>query len=82
MKNHDATRKQYLAGESQCHIAKVLGVSRNTVTKYCECASVPWEHKRPKHISIIMTSDVVDFIQTCLSANQEKSLKAIPHNKA
>ena len=42
MKDYDEIRKRYLAGESQRHIAKALGISRNTVAKYCEGAAVPW----------------------------------------
>ena len=41
MKDYDEIRKRYLAGESQRHIAKTPGISRNTVAKYCEGDSVP-----------------------------------------
>lgn len=51
MKDYDEIRKRYLAGESQRHIAKTLGISRNTVAKYCEGAAVPWERKTPEHVS-------------------------------
>jgi len=42
MKDYGEIRKRYLAGESQRHIAKTLGISRNTVAKYCEGAAVPY----------------------------------------
>ncbi len=43
MKDYDEIRKRHLAGESQRHIAKTLGISRNTVAKYCE-----YDHCVPK----------------------------------
>ena len=40
MKDYDEIRKRYLAGERQRHIAKTLGISRNTFAKHCEGAAV------------------------------------------
>ena len=79
MKDYDEIRKRYLAGESQRHIAKVLGISRNTVAKYCEGASVPWERKTPERVSTVMTDEVVAFIQSCLLADKEEGLKKQCH---
>ena len=59
MKDYDEIRKRYLAGERQRHIAKTLGISRNTVAKYCEGAAVPWERKTPVRSSNVLTDDVV-----------------------
>ena len=41
-------RQRYLAGESQRSIARALGISRNTVKKYCAGEAVPWERKTPE----------------------------------
>ena len=45
MNDYKQIRQRYLAGESQRHIAKTMGISRNTVAKYCEGDSVPWDRK-------------------------------------
>ena len=37
MKDYDEIRKRYLAGESQRHIARTLGISRNTVARLVSC---------------------------------------------
>ena len=66
MKDYDEIRRRYNAGESQRHIAKSLGISRNTVKKYCEGNAVPWERKTPERESSVLTDDVVNFIQSCL----------------
>ncbi len=55
MKDYDEIRKRYLAGESQRKIAKSLGISRNTVAKYCEGAAVPWARKTPELVSAVHT---------------------------
>lgn len=47
MKDYKEIRQQFLSGESQRNIAKVMGISRNTVKKYCEGSSVPWIRKTP-----------------------------------
>ena len=74
MKDYDEIRKRYLAGESQRHIAKALGISRNTVAKYCEGASVPWERKTPERVSTVLTPETVSFIQSCLMEDSEEGL--------
>ena len=65
MQDYDEIRRRFLAGESQRHIAKAMGISRNTVKKYCEGNAVPWERKTPDRESTILTPDVVRFIQNC-----------------
>ena len=49
-------------GKSQRYIAKALGLSRNTVKKYCDGAVVPWEHKTPERKSPVITAEVLTFI--------------------
>ncbi|EFE93233.1 hypothetical protein GCWU000341_00005 [Oribacterium sp. oral taxon 078 str. F0262] len=72
MKDYDEIRKRYLSGESQRHIAKTLGISRNTVSKYCEGAAVPWVRKTPERRSTVLTDDTIAFIQACLSEGEEE----------
>lgn len=51
-------RQRYLNGESQRSIAKSMGISRNTVKKYCEGEKVPWERKTPEREASVLTEDV------------------------
>ena len=79
MKDYGEIRKRYLAGESQRHIAKTLGISRNTVAKYCEGAAVPWERKTPERVSTILTDETVTFIRSCLEEDKAEGLKKQRH---
>ena len=79
MKDYDEIRKRYLAGESQRHIAKTLGISRNTVAKYCEGATVPWERKTPVRSSTVLTDEVISFIRSCLEEDEQEGLKKQRH---
>ena len=79
MKDYNDIRKRYLAGESQRHIAKTLGISRNTVAKYCEGAAVPWIRKPPDRTSTVLTDETVSFIRACLAEDEEENLKKQRH---
>ena len=79
MKDYDEIRKRYLAGESQRQIAKTLGISRNTVAKYCEGAAVPWERKTPERVSTVLTDETIAFIQSCLEEDAAEGLKKQKH---
>ena len=79
MKDYDEIRKRYLSGESQRHIAKALGISRNTVAKYCEGASVPWERKTPERTSTVMTAETINFIRSYLEEDSSEGLKKQRH---
>ena len=79
MQDYDEIRRRFLAGESQRHIAKTMGISRNTVKKYCEGNAVPWERKTPDRESTILTPDVVRFIQNCLDEDSRQGLKKQKH---
>lgn len=72
-------RQRYLAGESQRHIAKTMGISRNTVAKYCEGESVPWERKTPEREATTVTDDVTAFITACLQEDQQVTFKKQKH---
>jgi len=57
-------------GKSQRYIGRVLGISRNTVKKYCDGAAVPWERKTPVRKSPVITDEVLAFINQCLKEDQ------------
>ena len=79
MKDYKEIRQRYLAGESQRHIAKTLGISRNTVAKYCEGEEVPWNRKTPARTSTVLTDDTVAFIQAFRDADAEEGIKKQCH---
>jgi len=79
MKDYDEIRKRYLGGESRRHIAQTLGISRNTVAKYCEGAAVPWVRKTPDRNSTVLTDETIAFIQACLSEDEVEGLKKQCH---
>ena len=60
-------REHWLQGESQRTIAKQLGISRNTVKKYCAGATVPWERKEYERNATVLTEEVRQFIAYCLA---------------
>jgi len=45
-------------GKSQRAISRELGISRNTVNKYCEGEHVPWERKTYERKSSVVTEEV------------------------
>lgn len=64
----------------QRDIAKRLKISRNTVAKYWDGETVPWERKEGtgKTCSVI-TDEVKEFITECLSIDEESGLKKQQH---
>jgi transposase len=67
-------------GKSQRAIATALGISRNTVKKYCKGSQVPWERqgtsgRRP----YIITDEVMEFIKDCLATDEEENIKKQQH---
>ena len=67
-------------GMSQRGIAKVLGISRNTVKKYYEGSQVPWERQgvsgRKRYV---VTDEVIDFIKECLAQDETENIKKQKH---
>lgn len=72
-------RQRYLNGESQRSIAKSMGISRNTVKKYCKGENVPWERKTPEREASVLTEDVLAFITSCLEEDEAEGLKKQRH---
>ena len=67
-------------GKSQRAIANILGISRNTVKKYCKGSQVPWERqgtsgRRP----YVITEEVMEFIKGCLATDEEENIKKQQH---
>ena len=79
MNDYKEIRQRFLAGESQRSIAKTLGISRNTVAKYCEGSAVPWERKTPQRESSVLTDEVLDFIAECIREDQAQGLRKQQH---
>ena len=65
---------------SQRAIAKLLGISRNTVKRYFDGSSVPWVRQgtsgRKKYV---VTDDVMEFIRECLAADEGENIKKQQH---
>ena len=79
MQDYKEIRQRHRNGESQRHIAKTMGISRNTVKKYCEGNSVPWERKTPIRESSVLTDEIVDFILKCLKEDKAEGLTKQRH---
>ena len=66
---------------SQRNVAKILGVSRNTVKKYWEGQTVPWERKAgSSRKNDIITDEVKAFIIECIES--EKNAPSKQHHTA
>ncbi|NTW73060.1 MAG: IS21 family transposase [Eubacteriaceae bacterium] len=67
-------------GKSQRAISKILGISRNTVKKYCEGSQVPWERQgisgRQRYV---VTDDIMKFIKDCLNNDDIENIKKQKH---
>ena len=59
-------RRMRLGGMSQRQIAGALHISRNTVKKYWDGNSVPWERKDYSREATVITDDVISFVKRCL----------------
>ena len=65
---------------SQRAIARELGISRNTVKKYCQGDHVPWERKAYERKSSLVTEEVKDFIRQCFVHDEKENLLKQSHN--
>ena len=59
---------------SQRQVAKTLGISRNTVKKYWNGDSVPWEKKEYNRSPTVLTSEVQKFIASCLNEDEAEGI--------
>lgn len=72
-------RQSYCDGESQRSIAKRLGISRQTVSKYCEGSAHPDSRKPYERKSDTVTEDVKKFILECFNEDAKENLKKQKH---
>jgi transposase len=56
-----------------------MHISRNTVSKYCAGAAVPWERKSPSRTPSVLTEEVVAFIQECLNEDEAEGVRKQRH---
>lgn len=65
--------------KSQRAIARELGISRNTVRKYCDGSNVPWNRKEYERPNSVVTEEIIDFIKACLLEDETENLKKQKH---
>ncbi|MDA8441990.1 MAG: IS21 family transposase [Peptococcaceae bacterium] len=67
-------------GKSQRAISTLLGISRNTVKKYCEGSQVPWERQGTSgRQRYMVTDEIMDFIKSCLETDELENIKKQKH---
>src|SRR5574344_2625332 len=71
MEIYKQIRKMRLDSMSQRQIAATLHISRNTVKKYWDGDSVPWERKDYSREASVLTQDVVAFVRQCLDEDAQ-----------
>ena len=76
---YSSIRCRYENGESIRSISKSLGISRQTVKKYCEGDTHPEVRKTYERDPSVITSDISDFIKSCFAADEEEHLKKQKH---
>ncbi|WP_353892771.1 IS21 family transposase [Proteinivorax hydrogeniformans] len=79
MDMYQQIRKRYLNGESQRSIAKSLGISRQSVKKYCDGSAHPEKRKEYNRSPVKVTKEVEDFIIGCLKSDEEDNIKKQKH---
>jgi predicted transcriptional regulator len=72
-------RSRYNDGESIRLIARKLGISRQTVKKYCRGDTHPDERKLYHHDSEVVTQEVIDFARACLEEDKKENLSKQGH---
>lgn len=75
----DIRRMFVVEGLSQRAIARELGISRNTVRRYCQGENVPWERKSGPRASRVVTPEVLEFIKACFEQDANSPDKRQKH---
>jgi len=76
---YSAIRTRYSDGESIRSIAKSLGISRQTVKKYCEGSTHPDIRKTYERKPDVITDAVKTFILSCFKEDEDENLKKQKH---
>jgi len=76
---YSAIRTRYSDGESMRSIAKDLGISRQTVRKYCEGATHPEVRKNYQREPDVITDKIKNFILSCFREDEDENLKKQKH---
>ena len=79
MDTYKEIRQSYIDGESQRHIAQRLGISRQTVKKYCKGAAHPNARKQYERPPNTVTEDVKRFVLDCFALDEEEHVKKQKH---
>ncbi len=79
MSLYSQIREAYVSGKSIRSIAKRLGISRQTVKKYCEGTTMPEVRKDYLRAPSVITPEIEKFIRTCLENDKEEELKKQTH---
>ena len=74
-------RKMRLQGMSQRQIAASLQISRNTVKKYWDGDSVPWERKAYSREPSVLTEEVIGFRPELLGGRCSQPQETAPYRK-
>ena len=77
---YSAIRTRFSDGESIRLIAKDLGISRQTVKKYCEGATHPEIRKTYQREPDVITDKVKAFILGCFKEDEDENLKKQKHS--
>jgi predicted transcriptional regulator len=73
MEDYQKIRYMFLVEHmSQRQIAKELGISRNTVAKYCDGDTYPGQRSPYHRDAGVVTPDVIAFIQSCLQEDAQE----------
>ena len=72
-------RSYHNDGMSIRTIAKTLGISRQTVTKYCDGTTIPGNRKEYHRDSTIITDETREFILSCFREDEQEGLAKQRH---
>ncbi len=79
LEDYAEIRRLFNSGISKRAIARKLGISRNTVDKYCQGDTVPWNRKIYTRQSSIISDEVMDFIRQCLEDDEREGIRKQKH---
>jgi transposase len=72
-------RKLTIEGVSQRTIAHKLGISRQTVKKYCEGETVPGNRKEYDRQASVISPEIIEFILSCFKSDADENITKQKH---